>query len=161
MMCVPVPAGEEMKLNYEISIDASLDRVWAAFDNPANMRRWQQNFHSHTHKSGQPGQPGSVGELVFDENGRKVVLKETITERRAPDFLAAIYESGQGSTLVVNHFKAIDANTTHWSSWCNITFRGMMKFMSLFVAGRVRRRTEADMQRFKLMVESDEAGNGA
>jgi uncharacterized protein YndB with AHSA1/START domain len=146
-----------MKLNYEITIDAGLDKVWAAFDNAENMGRWQQNFHSYTPVSGRPGEPGAVAELVFDEKGKRVVLRETITERREPDFLASSYESEHGTTIIVNHFEAIDASTTRWSSWCNFTFTGFMKFMSLFIGNVIRKRTEGDMQRFKLMVESDEA----
>jgi hypothetical protein len=34
----------------------------------------------------------------------------------------------------------------------------VMKYLSVFLAGSIRRRTEGDMQRFKLMVESDLAG---
>lgn len=146
-----------MKLNYEITIDAGLDTVWAAFDNRDNMGRWQRNFQSYTPVSGRPGEPGAVAELVFDEKGKTVVLRETITERREPDFLAGSYESEHGTTIIVNHFVAIDASTTRWSSWCNFTFTGFMKFMSLFIGNVIRKRTEGDMQRFKLMVESDEA----
>lgn len=82
-----------MKLKFETVIDASRDAVWAAFDNPENMTRWQQNLVSFNHISGEPGQPGAVSELTYDEKGKKVVLKETTTERRKPDFLARIYES--------------------------------------------------------------------
>ena len=146
-----------MKLNYEITIDAGLDKVWAAFDNADNMVRWQRNFQSYTPISGRPGEPGAVAELVFDEKGKTVVLRETITERREPDFLAGSYESEHGTTIIVNHFEAIDASTTRWSSWCNFTFTGFMKFMSLFIGNVIRMRTEGDMQRFKLMDESDEA----
>ena len=32
-----------------------------------------------------------------------------------------------------------------------------MKVVSLFVSGMIRKRTEADMERFKLMVETDQA----
>ena len=148
-----------MKLNYEISIDAGLEKVWAAFDNPDNMSRWQQNFHSYTHISGDPGQPGSVAELVFDEKGKKVVMRETIAERREPVFLAGTYQSDHGTTVVVNHFAAIDGNTTRWSSWCKFDFTGFMRFMAPFIRSVIRKRTEGDMQRFKLMVETDEAGN--
>lgn len=150
-----------MKLNFEISIGASLDTVWAAFDNPDNKGRWQQNFHSYTHQSGEPGQPGSVAELRFNENGKMVVLTETVMERRAPDFLAATYESAHGTTLIFNRFEKVDDDTTRWTSWCSFSFKGFMKFMSLFVAGAIRKRTERDMQRFKLMVESDEASEAA
>lgn len=146
-----------MKQKFEVIIDASRARVWAAFDDPDNMGRWQQNFHSWTHMSGKSGQPGSVAELAFDENGRRVVLKETVTERREPDFLAATYESRHGSTLIVNYFEAIDDDTTRWSSWCNFRFTGGMRFLSLFLTGSIRKRTQCDMERFKLMVESDQA----
>lgn len=146
-----------MKLNFETVIDASLDAVWAAFDNPDNMPRWQQNLQSFKHVSGQPGQPGAVSELVYDEKGNEVVLTETITERRRPEFLAGTYDSPMGKTLIVNHFEVIDENTTRWKSWCHFAFKGYMKIMSLFVSGVIRKRTEADMQRFKLMVETDQA----
>lgn len=148
-----------MKLKFETVIDASQDAVWAAFDNPDNMMRWQQNLESFKHIAGKPGQPGAVSELVYDEKGKKVVLKETITERREPDFLAGTYESPTAKTLIVNRFEAVDDNSTRWTSWSNFTFQGFMKIMSLFVSGMIRRRTEADMERFKLMVETDQASN--
>ncbi len=158
MMAVKEPGGS-VKLKFEQTIDAGLRSVWAAFDNPDNMGRWQQNFDSYTHKSGEPGQPGAVSELVFNEGRKKIILKETITERREPDFLAGTYESTYGSTTIVNHFEAIDDSTTRWTSWCNFTFKGIMKFMAFFIAGPIRKRTEGDMERFKLLVETTEAGN--
>ncbi len=146
-----------MKFKFETVIDADLETVWAAFDNPDNMNRWQQNLESFKLVSGEPGQPGAVSELVYDEKGKKVVMKETITERRQPDFLAGTYESPIGKALIVNHFEAVDQDSTRWSAWCNVTFQGLMKVMSLFVGGAIRKRTEADMLRFKLMVETDQA----
>ncbi len=146
-----------MKFKFETVIDADLETVWAAFDNPDNMNRWQQNLESFKLVSGEPGQPGAVSELVYDEKGKKVVMKETITERRQPDFLAGTYESPMGKALIVNHFEAVDQDSTRWSAWCNVTFQGLMKVMSLFVGGAIRKRTEADMLRFKLMVETDQA----
>jgi len=147
-----------MKLNYEVIVDASLEDVWAAFAYAGNLHRWQQNLVSCSQKAGVPGQPGSIAELTYDENGKKVVLTETIAERRENEFLASSYESRYGSTLIVNRFEAIDASSTRWMSWCNFKFRGVMKLMSVFSGGAIRKRTEADMQRFKLMVESDLAG---
>jgi hypothetical protein len=147
-----------MKLTYEQVIDASLATVWAAFNDSSNKGRWQQNFASYTHTSGDPGQPGAISELVFSENGKMLVIIETITELREPVFLSANYESKYASTIIVNHFESIDENTTSWTSWCNFNFKGFMKIMALFIAGTIRKRTEDDMQRFKLLVETDEAG---
>ena len=148
-----------MKLKFESVIDASLDTVWAAFDNPDNMPRWQQNLESFTHISGDPGQPGAVSELVYDEKGKKVVLTETITERRDLDFLAGTYETSMSRTLIINHFEAVDENSTRWTSWCNFHLQGSMRLMTLFVSRSIRKRNEADMQRFKLMVETDQANS--
>ena len=147
-----------MKLNFEQTIDANLRTVWVPFNTSSNKRRWQQNFESYTHKSGDPGQPGAVAELTFNENGKMLIVNETITESREPDFLSAIYESRYSSTIIVNHFESIDENTARWTAWCNFTFKGFMKIMVLFIAGTIRKRTEDDMHRFKLLVETDEAG---
>jgi uncharacterized protein YndB with AHSA1/START domain len=150
-----------MKLNFEQIIDADRQTVWAAFENPGNMTRWQQNLESYSHISGVLGQPGAKAELTYNEGSRKITLTETVTERREPDLFAGTYESVHGTTLIVNHFAAIDENTTRWSSWCNFRFRGFMRFASLFVASAIRKRTEGDMQRFKLLVESDVASDAS
>lgn len=149
-----------MKLKFETEIDADIDAVWAAYTNPENMARWIQSFVSHTHVSGEPGQPGATATLVFDENGKEVALTETITERRDPDFLAATFEAEHGTTHIVNHFEAIDTNRTRHTSWVRFSFHGLLRFMAIFIRGAVRKRTEGDMARFKLMVESDEVARG-
>lgn len=148
---------QTVKLKFEQIIAADRDTVWAMFDDPASMKKWQPTLESFTPKSGIPGQPDAVSELVYAEKGRKVVMTETITERRQPDFLAGIYESARGKTLIVNTFEAIDENTTRWSCWCNFAFRGFMRFMALFTMSSLRKRTEADMARFRLLVETEVA----
>jgi hypothetical protein len=144
-----------MKLKFQLTIDGALDEVWATFDNPNNMRRWQPNLKSFAHKSRDPGQTDAISELVYDENGSRIVMAKTITERREPVFLAGVYDTKWGKTLVVNHVEKVDDNTTSRERWCNFTFKGFMKIMSLFFAGSISRRTESDMQRFKLIVETD------
>jgi len=144
-----------MKIRAEVKIDADRDTVWRTFDSPDNMPRWQPTLKSVTQKTGTPGEPGAVAELVYDENGKKVVMTETITEKRKPDFMAGIYESTWGKALIVNHFEAIGENTTRWTVYANHRFNGIMKLMALFAGKSVRIRTEADLQRFKLLVETD------
>jgi uncharacterized protein YndB with AHSA1/START domain len=148
-----------MKLKFEIEIDAEIEDVWAAFDDTGNLERWVRHFRSFTPLSGELGQPGSVAEFVFEERGRPVTLKATVTERREPDFLASTYESLHGNAIVVHRFESLGDGRTRWSSWGNFTFAGVMKYLSVFLVGSIRRRTEEDMQRFRLMVESDLAGS--
>lgn len=147
-----------MKMKYEAEIRASRDIVWAAFDNPDNLSRWQPTLESHTYQAGEPGQPGAVSELIYIEKGKKIVMTETVTERREPQFLAGTYDTAWATTLIVNHFEEIDDNTTRLVSYTNMKFKGIMKIMSLFVAKSIRDRVEADLNRFKLLVETEAAG---
>ncbi len=150
-----------MKLKTEVIIDADRATVWRLFDDAGNLHRWQPTLKSVTHKSGEPGEPDAVAELVYDEKGRDVVLTETITARRQPDFLAGTYESRWGAAVVVNQFEGTEDGRTRWTVYWNHSFRGLMKFMALFARKSIIKRTEDDAQRFKLFVESKVAGEGA
>jgi uncharacterized protein YndB with AHSA1/START domain len=151
-------ADSSMKMKYEAEIHASRDFVWETFDNPDNLKRWQPTLESFTHRAGGPGQPGAVYELIYNEKGKKVVMTETVTERRKPQFMAGTYDNARATTLIVNHFEEIDDATTRFVSYTNMKFKGIMKIMSLFFAKSTRARAEADLDRFKLLVETEAAG---
>jgi uncharacterized protein YndB with AHSA1/START domain len=146
-----------MKFRHEIVIDADRDAVWTAFDDPENMRAWQPTLESFALKGGEAGHPGAVTELVYDENGRKVTLLETVTERREPDFMAATYESDVGNALIVNHFEDAGDGRTRWTMYGNHSFRGIFRVLGIFFAGSIRRRNEDMMNNFKLLAETKRA----
>jgi uncharacterized protein YndB with AHSA1/START domain len=154
-------AVSSMKFRHEIVIDADQRSVWAAFDDPENMKAWQPTLESFTRKSGENGQPGAVAELVYDENGRKVTLIETITERREPHFLAGTYESDGGNALIVNHFEDAGDGRTRWVMYGNHSFKGIFRFIGIFFAGAIRRRNEDMMNNFKLFTETQRAEHTA
>ena len=85
-------------------------------------------------------------------------MTETVTERRKPHFMAGTYDTSRAKSLIVNHFEVINDNTTRFISYTNMNFKGTMKIMSLFIAKSIRARTEADLNRFKLLVETEAAG---
>jgi len=143
-----------MKHKTEILIDADRATVWRMFDDPDNMTKWQPTLRSFTHKTGTPGQADAVSELVYDENGRQVVMIETITARREPDFLGGIYESSSGTVVIFNQFEETDDGQTRWTSNMNYQFKGFMKIMAFFMQKSIRNRSDRDMNRFKLLVES-------
>lgn len=150
-----------MKLKFELIIDADREAVWEAFDNADHMQRWQRTLVSYEHRSGEPGVPGSVAKLVYDVNGRRTIMTETISEHRKPVFMAGIYETSHSTTLVFNTFEQIDEQHTRWVAWTNMNFKGLMRLTSIFLIKSIRRRTEDDMQRFKLMVETDLANEAS
>jgi uncharacterized protein YndB with AHSA1/START domain len=150
-------AATSMKFRHEIVIDADQASVWAVFDDPGNMQAWQPTLESFTRRSGQDGQPGAVTELVYDENGRKVTLIETVTERREPHFMAGTYESDVGNALIVNHFEDAGDGRTRWVMYGNHSFRGMFRLLGIFFAGSIRKRNEDMMNNFKLYAETRQA----
>lgn len=146
-----------MKAKFEVIVDADRNAVWDAFDNPDNISKWQTTLKSITHKSGTPGEVGAITELVYDEDGRKLVMTETITERRQPAFMAGIYTTKGSKSLIVNYFETVGDDKTRWVSHANHNFSGFMKLVSLFIRKTICDRTKNDMQRFKLLVESQRA----
>lgn len=150
-----------MKIKLQIEIDAGRKRVWSAFDDTGNLRRWQPALQSIDCESGTPGHPGAVSRLRFTEKGRDIDVTETVTERREPDFIAARYETNRATTTTVNHFASLDGGRTRWSMYASYRFRGLARFIMPLFKSTICGRLEDDMQRFKLMVESDlEGGSG-
>ena len=82
-----------------------------------------------------------------------------MTEKRKPHFMAGTYESQWSKALIVNHFEPINDGQTRWKSYANHNFKGLWRFFALFVRKSICQRMEDDMQRFKLMVETDAAGS--
>ena len=146
-----------MKHKTEIVIDANRAIVWRLFDDPDRMMEWQPTLKSFTHKSGTPGQPDAISELVYDENGREVVMTETITARREPSFLGGSYESTWGTVVIFNRFDVTEDGKTRWVVNTNYSFKGLMKIMALFMRKSICDRTDTDLNRFKLLVETEAA----
>jgi len=147
-----------MKHKTEVLIDADVATVWRFFDDTDNMKKWQPTLKSFTHKSGTPGQPDAVSELVYDENGREIVMTETITARRELSFLGGTYESKGATVVIFNHFEELANGKTRWVSSVNYQFTGFMKIMAFFARKSICSRTDSDMNRFKLFVETAVAG---
>jgi uncharacterized protein YndB with AHSA1/START domain len=150
-----------MKHKTEILIYADRATVWRMFDDPDNLTKWQPTLKSFTHKTGTPGQPDAVSELIYDENGRQVVMLETITARREPEFLGGSYESNWGTVVIFNQFEESDDGKTRWISNMNYQFRGFMKIMAFFMRKSICNRSDRDMNRFKLLVETAVASKPA
>ena len=147
-------------MKYEADIRASRDFVWATFDDPNNLSRWQPTLESFTHQAGEPGRPGAVSELAVEAG----TVTRTFSIRAlliatgvASLYLAGTYDNAWATTLIVNHFDVVDDSTTRFVSYTNMKFKGIMRIMALFVARSIRSRAEADLNRFKLLVETESA----
>ncbi len=82
-----------MKYSGEVIINLPRERVIELFDNPGNMPKWQPGLQSFEPLSGEPGQPGAQSKLVYDMNGRRVEMVETIVTRNLPDEFSGTYKA--------------------------------------------------------------------
>jgi uncharacterized membrane protein len=143
-----------MKYNCEVIINVPRERVIELFDNPDNMSQWQPGLQSFEPLSGEPGQPGAKSKLVYDMNGRRVEMVETIVTRNLPEEFSGTYETKGVKNLVSNYFYNENGDKTRWFMENEFKFSGVMMLMSFFMRGAIRKQTLEDMHRFKAFAES-------
>ncbi len=143
-----------MKLRKEITIDADRETVWRIFDDPEYTRKWQPELKSQTHLSGTPDEAGAKYELIYDHDGRELRAVITLTEMREFEFMAAILDSDWMRTTIANRFEFLDGNRTLWVLEHEYRFKGIYKFVALFLRKTMRSRSDDEMRRFKELVES-------
>lgn len=137
-------------------IKRDVDTVWSAIADVEALTAWQTNLRSVITLSGIRGETESVCELIYDENGREVRLRETIREARRPHLLTATYQGDQARTEVRNELIATDAGETRWTLHCRLHFRGLLpRLLGLFMKTSIRRRIEDDMRRLRDSLEAE------
>jgi hypothetical protein len=77
-----------------------------------------------------------------------------VTDKRRPSFIAGNYVTDGSTAVVVNQFEELGPAQTRWLVFANYRFKGLTKLLAVFGAGTVRKRTIANMERFKLFVET-------
>ena len=143
-----------MKFKLELPIDKPLAEVWKAFDNPENMKIWQPSLMSIDQVSGTQGQPGAVSKLTYKENEREFSLIEKVTYREEPHRLDGVYENNFADNVVGNTFVE-QGGTTMWVVDTEFKFKTLiMKILGPMMKKNFVARTQAEMERFKKMVES-------
>lgn len=143
----------EIRIRLDLIIECPREQVWAAFDDPANMTKWQPTLESFEHVSGQPGQPGAVSRLVCQQSGRAVEMSERATDRRQSESLAGGYEAAGTVDTIECLFELLEAGRTRWRMKSKFSFRGLFKLLAPLMKGSLRRRTVEDLGRFKSLVE--------
>ena len=144
-----------MKLTHELTIARSRDAVWNAFDNPDNLRKWQPTLRAFEHQGGTRGQPGAISVLTYEENGKPIVMTETVTVRREPEEFAGTYDNAMAINIIRNTFTALDAGRTRWAMESEFLFKTFLyRVLAPLIRGLVDRRIKTDMERFKQLMEN-------
>ncbi len=143
-----------MKYTQEIEIDLPRERVLELFVDTDNLPKWQEGFVSMTPRSGQPGHPGAVSDMVYQMGKRRIEMTETVTRRDLPDHLDGIYEAKGVKNWIYNQFEDVGGAKTRWISTNEFQFGGMMKVIGFLMPGAFRKQSMKYMVMFKDWAES-------
>ncbi len=142
-----------MRYTTDILINLPRDRVIELFDDQDNLGQWQPGLQSFEHIDGEPGQPGARSRLIFDQNGRRIEMIETITERNLPDVFSATYEARGVYNRAHNRFLEEGADQTRWVAENEFQFSGFMRLIGFFMRGAFPKQTREFMEHFKTFAE--------
>ncbi len=144
-----------MKFNMEIDIAKPRAAVWKAFDDPDNLSKWQEGMKSFEHVSGEPGRPGAVSKLTFIENGREIILMETVTHRVEPEAMDGTYIAPGVVNHLKNTFIEVSPTETKWLVQTEFLFNSIfMRAFGAMMKGVFFKRTRDSLLKFKTFVES-------
>jgi len=143
-----------MHFHLTLTIDRPPNEVWRAFDNPANLRKWQTSLASLQLVSGTTGHVGATTRLIYEEDGHRLELLETVTVRREPDEFAAEYEGAYARNTLSHRFTPLEADHTRWDVEATFHFKGAAKFLAPMYRGRIEQRLRAESERFKALLEA-------
>ena len=76
-----------------VTINKPRDVVWAYFVDQKNLSNWLPNVKSIENISGEPMTAGSKFKITFEEDGREIVMTETMTEVKEKEVFGFILEN--------------------------------------------------------------------
>lgn len=143
-------------MKFSCDVDISLDRnkVVELFDNPDNLRYWQDGFVSFENISGNKGEVGAKSKMIYDQNGRKMELLETLEVSNLPEELTGFYEHPMMDNTMQNLFSINKDGTTKWTANIHYTrMKGFMKIIAWIRPSMFKNQVQKWMDQFKVFAE--------
>ena len=138
-----------------IEIDLPIEKVVELYTRRDATVHWQNHLQKIESVSGEPWQPGSIANYVFEYPHGPMVLQETIHTNDLPQKISAVYAWDKGANSLVNTFSAIDENRTRWEQVAEYkNIKGFMfKFMSMFLPFVIKSKHMMFLNNFKRYAE--------
>lgn len=144
-----------MKYTNTTIINLPIKRVIELFDDPDNLKHWQPGLISFELLFGKQGQPGAKSKMLFDTNGQKMEMIETISVRDLPREFTAVYEVKGMWNEVKNLFKDIDGKSTEYSTISEFRPSSfLLKVIVFLIPGSFKKQSQVYLDKFKEFAES-------
>ena len=144
-----------MQFSCTVDIDQPIEKVIELFDNPDNMKEWQDGFVSFKHLSGSPGEVGSTSVITYENRGKPFELIETIMVRNLPHEFSGMYEHKSMTNTMQNIFTTLENGNTRWTANIEYTkMKGLMlKILTTFMPSMFKKQVQKWMNQFKDFAE--------
>jgi hypothetical protein len=142
-----------MKYQTSINVELPRSRLLEILEDPEGWKSWQPGLISYEFLDEDHTIPGAGILLVYDMNGRKMQMRETLVERLVPESMTFIYEAKGVWNQVVNRFTEEDGKTTKWVQENEFRCRGFMALLCALMPGSFKKETRKSLQLFKNYAE--------
>jgi uncharacterized membrane protein len=148
-----------MKFSSEIEIDAPIEKVVKLFIDPEQMKKWVRELESFETVYGKSRHLGSkaILKLIVDEKGVEVI--ETVTVRNLPYQFTGKYEAEEMDYSADNRFEDLGNDRTRYVVDLEFKFRGMLNLMGDAMKRSFKKRSEQQLNDFKIFAEKDNRSN--
>ena len=148
-----------MKFTCSVTINKPRQQVVDLWQDPENLKHWQDGFVDFKHLEGDPGHIGAVSRMRYKIRNRDLELIETIQHIDLPNEMTAMYESKPMNNTMRNTFSSPSENTTVWTTEIHYTeFNGfMVKLMAKLMPGMFKKQVQKWLNRFKEFAENEAA----
>ncbi len=144
-----------MKYTETIEINASRDSIWDGLVKEENLKKIHPTVVSTETVEGNFGEQGSTTKMIFEMNGREMVMTENILEIKEKELHKAEYDADGVHNVNELTIKQIGDNKYEVSITSEFSFSGIMKLMSLFMKGSFKKETSRALEALKEFAESN------
>lgn len=146
----------EYRGSVSVTVNAPVSKTFAVFNDTANMHKWMNNFKSINNISGAKNEVGSKWAITYNENGRDLVITETITAYEPEKLFAFDMEDEFAKFQIEIHFEEVNGQTvikqTSKGAGKNIPARSMIALVS----GSIEKQQQEMYNKLKTLVESSQ-----
>lgn len=145
-----------MKFSCFVDIHLPKTRVVELFNNPENLKHWQDGHQGIDHLEGEPGAVGAKSMIHYQDGKRKMKIQETIIVSNLPDEFTGLYELKEMANTMQNLFEEISSEKTRYTANIEYTrFTGFMpKLLAFLMPGMFKRQVQKWMNQFKAFAEN-------
>lgn len=144
-----------MKFTCTVNIEKPIKTVVRLFDNPENLKEWQDGFISTELISGKQGCKGAKSRIKIKAGKNIIELTETILVKNLPQEMTALYEHKQMDNTMTNRFTPVNDSSTRWTAEINYTrLNGIVpRLMASLFPGMFKKQTQKWLENFKQFAE--------